>query len=71
MCGRVRLSSDVSKFRLVFGIPPDLPVTNFPASWTVAAIGRSSPPKPSPSRAPSRGRDLHYWSSGFRASSLR
>jgi putative SOS response-associated peptidase YedK len=36
MCGRVRLSSDVSEIRLVFSIPPDRPLPNFPPSWNVA-----------------------------------
>jgi len=36
MCGRVRLSSDVSEIKLVFSIPPHRPTPNFPASWNVA-----------------------------------
>jgi putative SOS response-associated peptidase YedK len=36
MCGRVRLSSDVSEIRLVFGIPSERPLPNFPPSWNVA-----------------------------------
>ena len=36
MCGRVRLSSDVSKIKLVFSIPPHRPTPNFPPSWNVA-----------------------------------
>jgi hypothetical protein len=28
MCGRVRLSSDVSEIKLVFSIPPDWPTPN-------------------------------------------
>ena len=36
MCGRVRLSSDVSEIKLVFSIPPHLPTPNFPPSWNVA-----------------------------------
>src|SRR5262249_3817512 len=36
MCGRVRLSSDVSEIRLVFSIPPQRPTPNFPPSWNVA-----------------------------------
>ena len=35
MCGRVRLSSDVSEIKLVFSIPPHRP-TPFPPSWNVA-----------------------------------
>ena len=36
MCGRARLSSDVSEIKIVFGIPPDRPIPNFPPSWNVA-----------------------------------
>jgi putative SOS response-associated peptidase YedK len=38
MCGRARLSSDVSEIKLVFRIPPDRPTPNFPPSWNVAPI---------------------------------
>jgi len=36
MCGRVRLSSDVSEIKLVFSIPPHRPAPNFPPSWNEA-----------------------------------
>ena|SRR5437868_2709966 len=36
MCGRVRLSSDVSEIKLVFSIPPHRPTPNFPPSWNMA-----------------------------------
>jgi putative SOS response-associated peptidase YedK len=36
MCGRVRLSSDVSEIKLVFSIPSHRPTPNFPPSWNVA-----------------------------------
>jgi putative SOS response-associated peptidase YedK len=36
MCGRARLSSDVSEIKLVFSIPPERPTPNFAASWNVA-----------------------------------
>jgi putative SOS response-associated peptidase YedK len=36
MCGRTRLSSDVSEIKLVFSIPPERPTPNFPPSWNVA-----------------------------------
>ena len=36
MCGRVRLSSDVSEIKLVFSIPPHRPAPNFPPSWNAA-----------------------------------
>ena len=36
MCGRARLSSDVSEIRIAFGIPPERPAPNFAPSWNVA-----------------------------------
>jgi putative SOS response-associated peptidase YedK len=36
MCGRVRLSSDVSEIKLVFSVPPHRPTPNFPPSWNAA-----------------------------------
>jgi putative SOS response-associated peptidase YedK len=36
MCGRARLSSDVSEIRLVFSIPPERPAPNIAPSWNVA-----------------------------------
>ena len=36
MCGRARLSSDVSEIKLVFSIPPDRPIPNIVPSWNVA-----------------------------------
>ncbi len=36
MCGRARLSSDVSEIKLVFSIPPARPTPNFSPSWNVA-----------------------------------
>jgi putative SOS response-associated peptidase YedK len=36
MCGRARLSSDVSEIKLAFRIPPERPTPNFAASWNVA-----------------------------------
>ena len=36
MCGRVRLSSDVSEIRIAFRISPDRPIPNFPPSWNAA-----------------------------------
>jgi putative SOS response-associated peptidase YedK len=36
MCGRVRLSSDVSEIKLVFSIPPHRTTPNFPPSWNAA-----------------------------------
>src|SRR5262245_57891852 len=36
MCGRARLSSDVSELNLVFSVPPDRPTPNLPANWNAA-----------------------------------
>ena len=36
MCGRARLSSDVSEIKLVFSIPPSRPTPNFGPGWNVA-----------------------------------
>jgi putative SOS response-associated peptidase YedK len=36
MCGRARLSSDVSEIKLVFRIPPERPTPNIAPSWNVA-----------------------------------
>jgi putative SOS response-associated peptidase YedK len=36
MCGRVRLSSDVSEIKLVFGIPATRPAPNIAATWNGA-----------------------------------
>jgi hypothetical protein len=36
VCGRVRLSSDVSEIKLVFSIPPHRPNPNIVPSWNVA-----------------------------------
>jgi putative SOS response-associated peptidase YedK len=36
MCGRARLSSDVSEIKLVFGIPPHRPTPNVAANWNAA-----------------------------------
>ena len=33
MCGRARLSSDVSEIKIAFGIPPERPTPNFAPSW--------------------------------------
>jgi putative SOS response-associated peptidase YedK len=36
MCGRVRLSSDVSEIKIAFGIPPERPMPNFAPTWNGA-----------------------------------
>jgi putative SOS response-associated peptidase YedK len=60
MCGRVRLSSDVSEIKLVFSIPPHRPTPNFAPSWNVA------PTDPLPvvrydAKANERSLDLMRW----------
>jgi len=36
MCGRARLSSDVSEIKIAFRIPPERPMPNIAPSWNVA-----------------------------------
>ena len=36
MCGRARLSSDVSEIKIAFRIPPERPTPNIAPSWNVA-----------------------------------
>jgi hypothetical protein len=36
MCGRTRLSSDVSEIKIAFRIPPEPPTPNIAPSWNVA-----------------------------------
>src|SRR5260370_22269239 len=36
MCGRARLSSDVSEIKIAFSIPPERPTPNFAPNWNVA-----------------------------------
>jgi hypothetical protein len=36
MCGRARLSSDISEIKVAFRIPPERPSPNLAASWNVA-----------------------------------
>jgi len=60
MCGRVRLSSDVSEIKLVFSIPPHRPTPNFPPSWNVAPTDQL-PVVRHDRKAGERGLDLLRW----------
>jgi putative SOS response-associated peptidase YedK len=60
MCGRARLSSDVSEIKLVFSIPPQRPTPNFPPSWNVAPTD-SLPVVRYDSKAGERSLDLLRW----------
>src|SRR5271167_3303273 len=60
MCGRVRLSSDVSEIKLVFSIPPDRPTPNFPPSWNVAPTD-SLPVVRYDTKAEQRSLDMLRW----------
>jgi putative SOS response-associated peptidase YedK len=60
MCGRARLSSDVSEIKLVFRIPPERPTPNFPPSWNVAPTD-SLPVVRYDQKAAQRSLDLLRW----------
>src|SRR5436305_2693549 len=60
MCGRVRLSSDVSEIRLVFSIPAHRPTPNFPPSWNAAPTD-SLPVVRYDRKAGERSLDLLRW----------
>jgi putative SOS response-associated peptidase YedK len=60
MCGRVRLSSDVSEIKLVFSIPSHRPTPNFPPSWNVAPTD-SLPVVRYDTKAGERSLDLLRW----------
>ena len=60
MCGRVRLSSDVSEIKLVFSISPHRPTPNFPPSWNVAPTN-SLPVVRYDAKAGERSLDLLRW----------
>jgi len=60
MCGRARLSSDVSEIKIRFSIPPGRPPPNFAPSWNVA------PTDPLPvvgfnAKVRERGLDVMRW----------
>jgi putative SOS response-associated peptidase YedK len=60
MCGRVRLSSDVSEITLVFSIPAHRPIPNFPPSWNAAPTDLL-PAVRYNRKAVERSRDLLRW----------
>ena len=60
MCGRARLSSDVSEIKLVFSIPPERPTPNFPPSWNVAPTD-SLPVVRYDAKAAQRSLDMLRW----------
>jgi putative SOS response-associated peptidase YedK len=60
MCGRARLSSDVSEIKLVFRIPPERRIPNFPPSWNVAPTD-SLPVVRYDRKAGQRSLDLLRW----------
>jgi putative SOS response-associated peptidase YedK len=60
MCGRVRLSSDVSEIKLVFSIPAHRPTPNFAPSWNAAPTDQL-PIVRFDARAGERSLDLARW----------
>ena len=60
MCGRARLSSDVSEIKIAFGIPPERPSPNFPPSWNVAPTD-SLPVVRYDAKATQRSLDMLRW----------
>jgi putative SOS response-associated peptidase YedK len=60
MCGRARLSSDVSEIKLVFSIPPERPIPNIPANWN-AAPTEDLPVVSYDTRAGERRLDVMRW----------
>ena len=60
MCGRARLSSDVSEIKLVFSIPPHRATPNIAPSWNVAPTDPLPMVRYDP-RAAERSLDLMRW----------
>jgi putative SOS response-associated peptidase YedK len=60
MCGRARLSSDVSEIKLVFSIPPERPTPNIPANRN-AAPTEDLPVIRHDARAGQRSLDVMRW----------
>ena len=42
MCGRARISSDVSEIKIAFSIPPHRPAPNLPATWNLAPTDQAA-----------------------------
>ena len=42
MCGRARISSDVSEIKIAFSIPPHRPTSNLPATWNLAPTDQAA-----------------------------
>src|SRR5947199_10758136 len=63
MCGRARLSSDVSEINLVFSVPPERPTPNIPANWN-AAPTEDLPVVRYDARAGERSLDVMRWGLG-------
>jgi putative SOS response-associated peptidase YedK len=58
MCGRARLSSDLSEIKIAFRIPPERPMPNFASSWNLAptdSVVRNDP------KAGQRSLDMLRW----------
>src|SRR6516165_3618709 len=60
MCGRARLSSDVSEIKLVFSVSPERPTPNIPANWN-AAPTEDLPVVRSDNTADGRRLDVMRW----------
>src|SRR3984893_3037444 len=60
MCGRARLSSDVSEIKLVFSIPPHRPTPNIAPRWNVAQTDPLPVVRYDP-RAAERSLDILRW----------
>ncbi|MBV8738098.1 MAG: SOS response-associated peptidase [Alphaproteobacteria bacterium] len=60
MCGRARLSTDLSQVKLVFSIPPERPTPNVAATWNLAPT-QSAPVVHFDPRAGERSLDVMRW----------
>jgi putative SOS response-associated peptidase YedK len=60
MCGRARISSDVSEIRIAFSIPPHRPAPNLPATWNLAPTDQAAVVRLDP-KAGERSLDAMRW----------